>query len=97
MNYKKVTALVTVDYTEILNISVIDRKGELTTLYAQNPKAPWYRKESSHLEVEQILRYLSGALCHPNITYEDKTAVIYDINFIDTKQGRIYRQPYLKG
>lgn len=98
MNYKKASIIITVDWTEILSINAIERSGQLVTLFNRaETTTPLMRKESVQKELDFLLRYLSGSGYHPNKTFEDETAVIYDINFVNIKNGTVYRQPYCKG
>lgn len=98
MNYKKASIIITLDWTEILSISAIERNGQLVRLFNHlETTTPLMRKESVQKELDFLLRYLSGSGYHPNKTFEDETAVIYDINFVNVNNGTIYRQPYCKG
>ena len=97
MNYKKATILVTHDWLTIQSIHAIERTGNIVMLYnGAGSISPWARKESKQKELELLLKWLSGAGYHPNITYQDDNAIIYDINFINLKNGSVYRQAYCK-
>ena len=97
MNYKKATILVTVDWLTIQSIHAIQRDGKMIMLYnGAGSLSPWARKESVQKELDILLKWLSGSGYHPNITYEDDTAIVYDINFINLKNGSVYRQAYCK-
>lgn len=98
MNYKKATILVAVDYTEILSISAIERHGQLVRLFNHaETTTPLMRKGSVQKEIEFLLKYISGLGYKPHKILDDETAIIYDINFTNVKNGTVYRQPYCKG